>query len=205
MLVKEEKILLMAKESGEDADIMQAVLQVVNNCMINGDANKLTVFDLEFLFIRLRANSVNNITTVELTSEGETYRFEVDLHKVEVKFPGHDKRIMLDSKTGIMMKYPEATLFNDREFMALEGQAFYDALALNCIDYVFVGDAVHKGYTKRDLAEWLENLDMKASEKLREFIMNMPTVHYEQKYTNKKTGAEETLTLRALQDFFMLA
>ena len=90
-LVKEEKLLLMAKESENNADILQSIKQIVNNCCLdeNFDNEKLTIFDLEYIFIKLRAFSVDNIVKVSYKDEedGQNYDFEVDLNSVEIDFP----------------------------------------------------------------------------------------------------------------------
>jgi len=91
MLVKEEKILLMAKNGEEETEILAAVNQVVNNCIITDgiDVDKLALFDVEYLFVKIRAVSVSNVSKVSYkdNEDEKIYDFEVDLNNVEVKFP----------------------------------------------------------------------------------------------------------------------
>ena len=88
MLVKEEKLLLMAKESKQVGEVLAAIKQVVGNCIIdkNFDIDKISIFDLEYLFLQLRAISVSNVVKVsyEDPEDNKTYDFDIDLQKIEV-------------------------------------------------------------------------------------------------------------------------
>ena len=110
-LVKEEKVLLMAKSSEDPSDAMRAVKQIVNNCAISEsfDVDKLTIFDLEYLFLQLRAVSVSNIVKVSYrdNEDGKVYDFGIDLKEVDVEFPeGIEKVIRVTDDMGIVMKWP---------------------------------------------------------------------------------------------------
>ena len=210
MLVKEEKILLMAKESGENGDILNAIKQVVNNCIIDSDIDidKFPIFDLEYLFIKIRSISVSNTTKVSYrdNEDDKIYDFEVDLDKIQIVFPESiEKRIMISDDTGIALKYPDASLYSDNIFINNSETEVFEMMALNCIEKIFSGDEMYspKDYTKEELMEFLENMDINSFNKFREFTNNLPKMEYVIKYKNSLDN-ERKIVLSSLNDFFTL-
>jgi hypothetical protein len=207
-LVKEEKILLIAKASELDSDILIAIKQVVNNCAIDPiDVDKLSLFDLEYVFLQIRAQSVNNIVNVSYrdTEDEQVYDFEIDLNDVTVKFPEKlDKKIEISGTTGIIMKYPEASLYEDKDFLASGEEAFYQ-LILRCIEKFYDEETVYdaKQYSIKEIEEYVENLDIKTFDKIRDFILDQPRLSYEITYKNKLKN-ERKIELTTLSDFFTL-
>lgn len=210
MLVKEEKILLMAKVSEDDTDIFSAVRQVVNNCCIDPslDVDKLAIFDLEYLFLKLRSMSIGNTTEVSFrdNEDEKVYDFTIDLDTIDVKFPENvDKTVQITDTSGFTLRYPPATLYADKEFLNLEPSQVFDRLVLECIDKVFDGEKVYESnlYKKEEIEEFVESLPMKAYDKIRDFFNNVPSMKHEIKYNNSK-GTERKIVLRNLSDFFTL-
>jgi len=206
-LVKEEKLLLMAKESENNADILQSIKQIVNNCCLdeNFDNEKMTIFDLEYIFIKLRAFSVDNIVKVSYKDEedGQNYDFEVDLNAVEVEFPEkNENNIKISDTFGILMKYPSASLYEDKDFLNLDKDYLFE-LIVRCIDKIYEGDNVFeaKNYTMKDLGDFLENLDSKTFVSVQNFLMNSPKLLHVMKYKNS-LGNEKEIRLSSLNDFF---
>jgi hypothetical protein len=211
MLVKEEKILLMAKVSESPYDIYNAIKQVVNNCLVAGDidVNRLTLFDLD-LFLRIRAVSVSNIVQVTYTDaeDGKEYPFGVDLDKVEVRWPENiDTKIALGPDEGFTMRYPLADIYNTPEFTTpgTPEAELIETLTINCIDSYFQGEHVYKfaDNKKEDIKEFIGELDISAYNKIREFVSNLPTIYHEVKYTNSM-GKEKVIKMTTLSDFFTL-
>lgn len=208
-LVKEEKILLMAKTSGDSNDILSAIKQVVNNCCQEKgfDINRLTIFDLEFLFLKIRSNSIGNKVTLsfkDLEDEKE-YKFEVDLNQVEIEYPTNaDNNVRIDDKTGIIMKYPSASLYDDKGFLGLGQDAMFE-LMVRCIDKIYNGDDMYDpaSYRKEDLANFVDELDVKTFEKIQEFLTNAPSMKHVLNYRNS-LGHERKIELTTLNDFFTL-
>jgi hypothetical protein len=136
-LVKEEKLLLMAKESQVPAESLAAIKQVVNNCLIDKfDVNKMTVFDLEYVFLKLRAVSVENKIKVSYKDfeDDKLYDFEVDLNDVEITYPEKkDNVIRINKNSGLTMVYPSASLYDDKEFLSLEKDYMFE-LIIKCIE-----------------------------------------------------------------------
>ena len=147
MLVKEEKILLIAKEAGEEGDILNSIKQIVNNCLVddNIDVNKMSIFDLEYLFIRIRSVSVSNISTVVYidNEDQKSYKFDVDLDKVKVIFPEKiEKTIKLSETSGIILKYPDGSLYSDKLFSEKSETEIFEAMVLNCIEKIYDEDKI---------------------------------------------------------------
>ncbi len=218
MLGKEEKVLLIAKESADENDVLLAVKQVINNCILEQefDIDKLSIFDLEFLFIKLRALSVNNIIKVSYIDNEDiaqgvkendaTYSFEIDLNKVKIKWPEKiNKRIVVNEQINIQMKYPDATLYSNKEFLNTQGRQAVDMLIQNTIDKVFEGTVAYDfaNNSPEDTQTFLDSLPISAIEKMREFLVNLPTVYHEINYKNKQDH-ERKVVLSTLNDFFTL-
>jgi len=207
-LVKEEKILLMARESENSADILTAVKQIVNNCSIepNFDIDKLAIFDIELIFIKLRAFSVDSIIKVaykDLEDE-KVYNFEINLEEVKVIFPEKsEKTVKISEKSGIIMKYPSSTLYDDKDFLNLEKDYLFE-LIIRCIDSIYYEDQVYdaKNYKKEDLTEFLENLNIKTFDEIQEFLLNSPKIYHKIDYKNS-LGNDRTIEYSSLNDFFM--
>lgn len=210
MLVKEEKILLMAKTSDDTKDVLSAIKQVVHNCMISEgiDVDKLSLFDVEYLFIKLRAFSVSNITTVSYrdNEDDQIYTFNIDLNDIAVTFPpGIDTNIKVTDNLMVTMKYAEASLYDDEEFSKVNPDNFFDELVIRCIDKFYDGDNVIDPSTipREELEEYLQTFNTQTYDKLRNFVMNTPHLFYEIKYKNSM-DTDRRIVLTSLTDFFTL-
>lgn len=208
-LVREEKILLMAKMSEDPADTLRAVKQVVNNCCIDNqfDIDKLAIFDIEYLFLQLRAVSVNNVVNVSYrdNDDQELYSFDIDLKKVSVQFPENVAKVIPVTDTmGIMMKWPTASLFDDREYFKVGDQAFYE-LVLRCIDKIYDGEDIYnpQDYSLKEIEEFLDDCGVEVFEKVQQFLLNAPRLYHKLEYTNKN-GKPRVIELQSLTDFFTL-
>lgn len=209
-LVKEEKILLMAKESGDAKDILKAVKQIVTNCSLNAKLNieKLSVVDLEFIFIKLRAASVDNVVLVSYmdTEDGKPYTFEIDLNEVKyVAPPELSNNIKINSTTGLVMKAPPASLYDDDEFFKNSNEYLFE-LIVRCIDSIYSGDNVYhaKEFTVDQLKLFAETLSLKTFNEVQKFLENSPKLEYVIDYTNEK-GTDKKIVLNSLNDFFTFA
>lgn len=210
MLVKEEKILLMAKMGNDPTEILSSIKQVVNNCLIDDmiDVDKLSLFDVEYLFIKIRAISVDNVTKVSYkdNSDEKIYNFEVKLDEVTIKYPEKvEKNIKISDEMAISLKYPEAELYSDKEFMNLPVEKLIDALILRCIDKVYVGEEVFDARisSETELNDFIENLDIESYGKIRQFFAVLPTLYYKIEYKNEK-GEQRVIEMTKLTDFFTL-
>lgn len=206
-LVKEEKLLLMAKENQNPAEMLSVLKQIVNNCCVDDkfDINKIALFDLEYLFLKLRAVSIDNNIEVSYkdNEDGKVYNFTINLDEIEVTFPKKmDNNIKITDNTGVVMKYPSAKLYDDQEFLNLEKDQLFE-LILRCIDSIYVGDEVYpsKDYKKEELVEFLENLNIKVFEQIQTFLANTPKIYKKIEYKNSLDN-DRTIELSSLGDFF---
>ena len=206
-LVREEKILLMAKESENLSDILIAIKQIVNNCKIDRklDINKLALFDLEYIFLKLRSVSVDNTIKVSYNDnqDNKNYDFVIDINDVKIKYPEKtDNNITITDTSGILMKYPSATLYEDKEFLNLEKDQLFE-LIVRCVDKIYSGEEIYNSieYKKEDIVEFLENLSVKTFEKIQTFLMNTPKLEYKINYKNE-LGNDREIILSSLSDFF---
>ena len=207
-LVKEEKILLMAKLSDQESDILLAIKQVVNNCALDEfNVDAISLFDLEYIFIQLRAASVNDTVQVSYkdNEDEKIYDFEVELKKIKVIFPEKvNNTIRITDKSGILMKYPNSSLYEDKEFLESGDDSFFQ-LIIRCIDKIYDENEVYEtsSYSKKELEEYIENLDIKTFEKIQDFMINQPKLSYVIKYKNS-LGNNREIELTTLSDFFTL-
>jgi len=208
-LVKEEKLILMAKEGQTETEILSVIKQIVNNCSLDPklDVNKLAIFDLEYIFLRLRAFSVDSSVKVSYkdAEDEKIYDFVVNLDDVKMVYPEKtSNKIEITDRSGMIMKYPSASLYDDKEFMALEKDYMFE-LILRCIDTIYYEDEVYsaKDYKKKDLAEFVENLNIKTFQETQKFLLSVPHMEYKIKYKNEKDHDREII-LTSLNDFFTL-
>jgi hypothetical protein len=133
------------------------------------------------------------------------YDFDIDLNNVIVTFPeNHEKTIKLSGTSGIVMKYPEASLYDDKDFLNSGEEAFYQ-LVLRCIEKFYDDETVYdtKNYTVAEIADYVDNLDVKTFDKIRDFMLNQPKLNYTIDYKNK-LGNQRKIELTSLTDFFTL-
>ena len=212
-LVKEEKVLLTAMEDGKTETIMNAVKQVLKNCIqskINLD--KLPTFDLEFLFLRLRAKSVGEEVTIGLKPWGcpqnngelcdKTTEVKVNLEEVKViKDEKHTSKIMLDDSVGIKMRYPDISKIDSDM-----GDNFETGMKMvkDSIDMIFTSEETHERDTisEKELEEFIDSLNTEQFGRIKEFFDTMPQLKHTAKYTCSTCGEEKETTITGLNSFF---
>ena len=206
MLVKEEKILLMAKEGNDYGEKLLSIKQVVTDCC-QGELNKdLTVFDIEYLLLKIRSLSVDNIVKITYVDEDDEKEreFDIDLNKVEVNFEGEkDKNIPMGEKSGISLRYPTSSLYQQVKDVETS-EDFMDELVVNSLATYYDGDTVYDltKETPDNLKKFVdENISSAIYYKIRDFLGSIPTLKHEVKYENDE-GKEKTITLTSLNDFF---
>ena len=212
-LVKEEKILLQALESAENKQIIQALQDICHACTFGVlDVNKLPTFDLEYVFLQIRAKSVGEIAKVRLLcpDDKETYAsLEIDLTKVEVHVEDeHDNNIVIDEKRnlGIIMKYPTISTVDPSEDVKGMGTKRIFEMMAKTIYQVYEGEKTFAAsdYKTEELHEFIEGLDSKTFENIQKFYQTMPQLRHEVELENPKTKVKSKIMLRGIQDFFLL-
>ena len=209
-LVKEEKVLLLALDSKDEKQVINAVKDLIKNCVTTRiKVDTLPSFDLEYLFLKIRGASIgeNIILTVTCLDDNETQvEANINIDEVEVFKPeGHDKKIMFDDKTGIVMRYPSMKEFVEREFLQKEmkTEEVYDFIA-DSIDQIFDDEEVYDSSTtsKKEFRTFVDSLTTKQFEKIQQFYTTCPKLSHTFKVVNPNTGKESEYTVEGLQSFF---
>ena len=209
-LVKEEKVLLLALESDDEKNIKQAVLNLLKACIQSRvKVENLSTFDLEYIFLNIRAISVGEVVEILITCQDDEetkVKYNLNLTDVNVIFPeGHSNKIMLNDNTGVIMKYPSFDDFVEGQFANKE----YDEdgvikIIANSIDQIFQDEEVYDESTtnRKEFIQFVESLTKEQLEKIQAFFESAPRLEHKFKITNPNTGVESEYTLRGLQSFF---
>jgi hypothetical protein len=206
-LVKEEKILLIAQQSGNDSEIIRAIKQILTNCIQDDiDLDSFAIFDIEYAFLKLRAKSVNNIVKLAYrdTEDDEVYNFDLDLDTIEIEMPEKiNSKIEITDTVGMTMKYPSASITDRMKDFDNEVDLM-TFFIVNCIDTIYDEDNVYvaEDFNEEEISEFLDGLDVKSFEKIREFFESVPRLYHKIEYTNS-IGSERSIELTSLKDFFM--
>jgi hypothetical protein len=210
-VVKEEKVLLLALESEDETEIKNAVKDLIKNCVQTKiKVDDLPSFDLEYIFLRIRAASVSEEITMKVTCRDDnTTEMEVsiNLNEVEIFKPeGHSNKIMLDGVTGLVMKYPGMDRFVDSEFLNkdIKTDEVFDFIA-DSVDQIFNDEEVWDSSTtsKKEMIEFIEGLTAKQFESIQNFYETMPRLLHKFTVINPKTEMESEYTIEGLQNFFV--
>jgi hypothetical protein len=207
-LVREEKILLIAQTSGDPAQTIQAIKQVIEACAIDpSSVTDLTTFDLEYLFVKLRAKSVNNVIDIIYNDpeDNEGYKVKINLDEIEIKTnPEHKKEIALTDTMGIVMRYPPLDIAEKLTDVETEVDLFFK-LIKECIDQIYDEETIYnvREYTSEEVEEFVSSLDVNAFKKIQKFFDTTPKLYYEASY-ERKDGSTKTIVLQNLNDFFTL-
>ena len=209
-LVKEEKILMMAMESKKSSDIVQAVKEIVMECTFNKvNIDELPMFDVEYIFLQIRSKSVGEVSKLKLLCQDdkETY-VEVELKLNEVKVQvgdDHTNKIDLDNGMGMIMTYPTINSFSDSGIQDINAGNMLEVIS-SCILQIYEEDGKKtfdpKDQTKKELTEFIEQMNTKQFKKVQSFFDTMPKLKHTIKLKNPKTKKESEITLTGLNDFF---
>ena len=209
-LVKEEKILLMALESGKNADIIQAVKDIVSECTFGKvDLGTMPMFDIEYIFLNIRAKSVGEISKLKLLCPDDKKTYvdtEVNLSEVQVQVEeGHTNKIELTDDMGMIMTYPTIDSFTETGIQNVTASNMLDVISV-CILQIYEknGEKVYqaKDQTKKELIEFVEQLNTKQFKELQKFFDTMPKLKHTVKVKNPKTKKTSEVVLTGLNDFF---
>lgn len=217
-LVKEQKLFLIAAESTDSNEILKTIRQVLKNCVLDDvDIDNLPTFDLEYLFMNLRARSVeevvelkykcNNVITDETGTEKKctgVVEFKVNLLEIQpTKKPEHINKIQITDNLGICFKYPTFEMVQKYEDMD-ESQVMMSIL-VDCIDYIYDKEQIYyaKDSSREELEEFIDNLQQKDVEKFEKFFDTIPEVKKDVHFHCPKCGYEEDIVIKGMQNFFV--
>ena len=205
-LVKEQKLLILAMENEDQEQILDAITNTIKACLITKlDMTTLALFDIEYLFLQIRARSISEEIEMRVTcaDDGETtvdVKFMVD--DVKVNFPkGHTNIIKLDDDLTIEMQYPDLDYFAKINFMDEKVDEY--ELVAKCIKRVYVGEDDFTSDSLDESKAWVEGLTNNQFEKIQQFFETMPTLRHVLKVKNPKTKVTNEVVLEGLSDFFV--
>ena len=216
-LVKEEKLLLMALESGDDKEMMRAMRQIISGCVMNEvSIDKLPLFDIQYLFLNIRSESVGQTSQLrfkhpdDINSKGETCTHiqDIEINLKEIKpeaVEGHTKKIDLTDDVGVTMIYPGFDMYD--KIVKLQDESALDVIfdiISASIEMIYKGEEVFyaEDHTKEELIDFLNSLSSIQFNKIRNFFQTMPYLRHEFDYTCEKCGCKEHVTLAGIEDFF---
>lgn len=210
-LVREQKSLLVAQQSEQDSVMFDTIKEVIKSCSQSEiDVNKLASFDVEYIFLQLRAASVGEfvdlIFACEAKHDGETTTtVQLDVREAKVEeFPGHVNKIDLYDNVGVVMKYPNIdTLKKINEVDDSNFDQLVD-IVIDCIDYIYDADEIYSAadHTRDELVEFLNNMTAEQFERIRKFFVTMPKLRLYFKYTCPTCNVEYNRFLEGLSSFF---
>ena len=206
-LVKEEKILLLAQEAGEESDILNAIKQIIKNCTFEEvEVNDMALFDLEYIFLRIRSKSIGEKVELKLLcdDDGETYAdVTIDLDEVTVDFPKeHTNNIQLTDTISLVMRYPQMSALSLTTVSDTE-TIFH--MIKTSIRQIIDGETIYEqvDFTEEDLDAFIESLTSEHFKNIQEFFQTMPKLKHVVKYKNPKTKKQNKRTLEGLNSFFV--
>ena len=209
-LVKEEKILLLAMESENQDDVINAIKQIVTECTFGKlKVGRMPMFDVEYLFLNIRAKSVGEISELTLIAPDDKktkVKVEIDLSEVQVEEEeGHTNKIELTDEMGIYMKYPTVDAFASTGIAEINASNMLDVIS-SCIDQIYdkKGEEIFeaKDSTKKELVEFIEQLNSKQFADVQNFFDTSPKLKHTITIKNPKTKKESEVVLSGLSDFF---
>ena len=204
--VKEEKILLVAQESGDAEQEMIAARQIVGNCVVDADVDEFAMFDLEYFLLTLRARSVeNNVNfTIKDDETDEQVELVLDLDNVKVTYdPDHTNKIKLNDEFWLFLRYPTIKEFTEIVKMDPKDPLVNYYIMVSCLDKIASDDETYhfKDYSADDIESFMDDLTGETVKDVQKFFATMPKLRHEMPYT-RKDGTERTFVIEGMRSFF---
>ena len=209
-VVREEKILLLALESENQEEVTDAIIQIIGNCIQTKiDLDSLSTFDVEYIFLNVRAKSVGEILEFSITcpDDGETQaEVEINIDDIQViKDKGHTDTIDLENGYFIKMKYPTMKYIMEKK--PDDQKSLIDSTfeyAVECVDSIYNDEETWEAAdsTSKEISEFLEQLNSKQYQKVQDFFATMPKLTHTVKVKNPKTKVTSDVTIEGLANFF---
>ena len=212
-LVREEKILIMAMESEDMKDITNSIVQILSDCILteNVKVESLATFDIEYLFLNVRARSVGETVDVNITcpDDGETQvEMTIDIDSIKIqKTRGHKNIIKLDDNLSMKLRYPSLDQFVENNFETGQvvseiGQSL--SMITLCIDMIYNEEETWEAadFSKKELDEFVEQMNTKQFKQIEKFFTTMPKLSHTIAVKNPNTGVESEVVLEGLASFF---
>ena len=212
-LVREEKILIMAMESEDMTQITSAIIQIISDCLLTKDikVESLATFDMEYLFLNIRAKSVGETVEVNVTcpDDGETQvEMSINIDDIKIKKTrGHKNIVKLDDNLSMKLKYPSLDQFIENNFDTGESSNEISqslSMITSCIEMVYNEEESWEASdcTTEELNDFVEQMNTKQFKQIESFFTTMPKLSHKIAVKNPKTGVESEILLEGLAAFF---
>ena len=210
-IVKEEKVLLIAMESKDNNEIINATKDILKACTFDKlDIDTLPMFDIEYLLLQIRGKSVGEVAKFKVICPDDKQTptdVELDLSTINVQVDDdHSNKVVIDEKRelGLVLNYPSLGITKAGFDVNKENVDTMFKVVANCIDHIYEGEKTYpaKDSTQKELITFLEGLSQEAFLKIKKFFDTMPQLRHEVEVTNPKTGIVSKVTFKGLQDFF---
>jgi len=206
-LVGEEKVLLIALEGQDNKEISNAIVNLLKNCIVNDiDIDKLSTFDIEYLFLKVRGKSVGEVINASVGHTGETeckHKTEIQINLDDIKVKGEvkDTNIMLTDDVGVKLKYPTLDII-----LKMEGEDTNSLFRMicDCIEYVYDKDQIYNEFTDKEIEEWVNGLNQAQFRHISSFFEGMPKLSHTVEWKCAKCGENDEMLVEGLQSFFTL-
>lgn len=204
-IVKEEKILLLAKQNESLDEVISAIIQILMMCTFEAvDIAKLPTADIEFLFIRIRERSIGETIEGEIDCKacGNKQPYFIQLENVKVENNNIANIIQLDDSTILTMKYPTITAMKGIQSLAISDIPMH--IVAGMIESITVNDKVFDAndFPKEELMDWIEHCTDSQVNKIVEFLKNLPKVVYADRVTCKKCTLPIDVYTEGIESFF---
>ncbi len=207
-LVKEQKALMLAQESGEDKQIEKAFAQIINDCVLDDvDPYAMPMFDIEYLFLRIRGKSVGEIVKLSLLcpdDEKTRVDVEVNLEEVDVQMQkDHTNTIELSDGISVVMRYP---CLGDMTGFDEEGEItnLFEMIK-RCVHEIRHEETIYNkvDMSDKELDDFLDSMTSNNFEQVTNFFSTMPKLIHVVEVKNPKTKKKSEIPIEGLQSFFV--
>lgn len=195
----------MAMEGGDAIEMSNSMLSILKSCILSDvDVDKLSTFDVEYLFLTLRGKSVGEVVTVNINHTKETeckHLSEVQIAIDDIKVVGDisDGKIMLTEDVGIKIRYPKMSDLKDVD--SGDAETMFKMIR-KCIEYIFDKQDVYSDFTEEELGNWIDGLNQTQFGKITKFFEDIPKLSHKVEWTCEKCKEKDSITLEGLQSFF---
>ena len=206
-LIKEQKVLMIAQETGKEGDMARAMCDIIKSCTDGKISNpqKLPTFDIEYMFLQLRAKSTGAEVELQITcpDDGETkVPVTVNLEEVKVqKDDEHSTEIMITDTIGLKMKYPSMIDISKYQVNKTKTVDLTFGVIKDCLESIFDDEQVYEDMGKKELDEFIESMNTEQFGKIQKFFDTMPKVKHTIKVKNPKTEVESDVVIEGMQNF----
>ena len=206
-LVKEEKVLILALETGDTKDITRAIKDTLKACVKTRGVkiDQLPTFDIEYLFLNIRAKSVGETVKVLVTCPDDMETqvpVEIDIEAIRVEFhEEHTTDIEIDDRYKLKMKYPSLEQFVNSNFTFTDQDDVFSMVA-TCVDLVYDEETAYDDFTEKEMVKFLEQFNSNQFRRIESFFDTMPKLSHTITVTNPNTGVENEVVLEGLSSFF---